>query len=291
MSKVRPLSIQLQDRDIALLRDLFESRLMTLAHVAALHFDGKPEAAKKRVQKLKTAGLIRERPRRSNEPSIVFLTREALKLLSEDGHIADYPELSLKALEKRAQVSDMTLRHELELIAVKAAIRSAIRQTTNFSIAEFSTWPMLYQFKAKCPDGETVLVKPDAFIRIREDEPDGLSEHTFFLELDRSSEPQKMLLDKAECYLDYYRTGGLAKRFGRPEDEYKLFPFRVLFVLQNGERRDTTAKRLLGARILSQVWLTTLSELLTNPLGAIWVRPKDYQAPTLGKHRVLDHTV
>lgn len=289
MSKIRPLPIQLQERDIALLRDLFESRLMTLAHIAALHFEGKPEAAKKRVQKLKSAGLMRERPRRASEPSILFLTREALRLLSEDGHVADYPVLPLKALEKRNQVSDMTLRHELELIAVKAAMRTAIAATSTFKIAEFSTWPMLYQFQARRPDGETVAVKPDAFIRIREEDRDGLSEYTFFLELDRSSEPQKTLLDKAECYLDFYRTGGLAKRFGRPEKEYKLFPFRVLFALQNEERRDNTARRLLDAHILSQVWLTTLSELLNDSLGAIWVRPRDYQdlVSRSEKHRLL----
>jgi hypothetical protein len=71
-------SISLQDRDIALLRGLFECRVMTKDHVTALYFEGKGEAAKKRLQKLKAAKLISERPRRAFEPSILFLTRDGL---------------------------------------------------------------------------------------------------------------------------------------------------------------------------------------------------------------------
>jgi len=51
------LPISLQKRDLALLRGLFESRVMTNDHATALYFEGKSEAAKKRLQKLKAAGL------------------------------------------------------------------------------------------------------------------------------------------------------------------------------------------------------------------------------------------
>ena len=54
-----PFSIALQPRDIELLRDLFGSRVMTLAHITALHFSRKAEAAKKRLQKLKAALNLR----------------------------------------------------------------------------------------------------------------------------------------------------------------------------------------------------------------------------------------
>ena len=57
-----------QDRDFALLRGLFECRVMTTDHATALYFDGKNEAAKKRLQKIKAAELISERPRRAFEP-------------------------------------------------------------------------------------------------------------------------------------------------------------------------------------------------------------------------------
>jgi hypothetical protein len=70
-------SLQLQERDLALLRGLFECRVMTKEHATALYFDGKGEAAKKRLQKIKAAGLITERPRRAFEPSVLSLTVKA----------------------------------------------------------------------------------------------------------------------------------------------------------------------------------------------------------------------
>jgi len=68
VSKFQLGGIDLQGRDLALLRGLFECRVMTPGHAAKLYFDGKPEATKKRLQKLKAAGLIGERPRRAFDP-------------------------------------------------------------------------------------------------------------------------------------------------------------------------------------------------------------------------------
>lgn len=255
---------------------------MTLEHMAALYFEERKEAAKKRVQKLKAAGLLAERPRRVNEPSVHFLTAKAIKLLSDHGHLAEYPRFTQSTLEKRAQVSPITLRHELEIMDVKSALCAAIAKTANFKVAEFSTWPALYEFTARRPatgnaPSSEVWVKPDGFIRIHEQEPDGgLSEHTFFLEVDRSTETQETLAIKAACYNDYYRRGGLAARNGQPPSAYKDFPFRVLFVLKSEERRDNTAKRLLqnNPPVLTQVWLTTHHDMIAQPMGPIWLLPK-----------------
>jgi hypothetical protein len=70
-----PPRLRLQERDLTLLRSLFECRVMTAAHVAALFFDGKHEYTKKRLQKIKAAGFITARKRRMNEPAILLLTR------------------------------------------------------------------------------------------------------------------------------------------------------------------------------------------------------------------------
>src|SRR6478672_1216237 len=86
-------SLQLQERDFALLLGLFECRVMAAAHIAALFFKGKREYTKKRLQKLKAAGLISERKRRINEPSVLFLTRKAFLLLNGEGKLSKYPRL------------------------------------------------------------------------------------------------------------------------------------------------------------------------------------------------------
>jgi hypothetical protein len=81
----------------------------------------------------------------------------------------------MPALEKRARVSEQTLRHELEVMDVKAAFHTALKKSPTFSVVEFSTWPHLNQFDAVGPQigGGDVTVKPDGFIRIHEKEADG----------------------------------------------------------------------------------------------------------------------
>jgi hypothetical protein len=272
-------NLEAQDRDLDLLRGLLDSRLMTIAHAAAIHFEGRIEAAKKRLQKLKAAGLIGQRKRKPYEPSILFLARPGFLLLRERGLLHDFPQLSWTSLEKRLQVSNLTLNHELEVTDVKAAFAAAINKEPAFEIIEYSTWPVLFQFRS-CPGcGPDVLVKPDSFIRIHEREGNDTFEHTFFVEVDRSTETQEMLARRALCYLDYYRRGGLAERFGSGPSEYKDFPFRVLMIFKNAERRNNAAERLLTQHppIFTQVWLSTLAEVKANPLGPIWIRPRDYR--------------
>lgn len=275
----------MQERDTALLRGLFECRVMTSDHAASLYFGNKNEAAKKRLQKLKAAGFISERPRRAFEPSVLFLTRKGLMLLQNDGVLAEYPAFDLPALDRRARVSDLTIRHELEVMDVKTAFHSALTKMPAFTIAEFNTWPLMHEFTACRPEygGADTLVKPDGFIRIHEAAADsGKFEHTFFLEVDRSSEVQEKLLNKAACYFEYYKSGGFAVRHGGTREDFRQFPFRVLMVFKTAERRNNTAERLLQHTppILTMVWLTTFAEVTSNPLGPIWVRPTDYRDMT-----------
>lgn len=214
--------LQLQARDIALLRGLFECRVMTATHITILYFDGKGAYTKKRLQKLKAAGFIRERKRQVNEPSVLFLTRKAFVTLKDRGELLDYPAFPLTALEKRAHVSDKTLRHELEVMDVKAAFHTALTKSEKFSIAQFNTWPQLYEFTATRPGhGTEILVKPDGFIRFHEVEPDGKYERTFFLEVDRSTEKQDILAERAACYVDFYRSGGFVMRNGGSRSDYQ----------------------------------------------------------------------
>src|SRR5262249_30787458 len=116
-----------QGRDFSFLRSLFDCRIMTAAHAAALHFAGSKEAAKKRLQKLKAAGLIAERERNVNEPAVLSITAKGYDLLRDEGLLDGLPTFSKRALEKRVQVSKHTIAHELDVIDVKAAFHSAIQ--------------------------------------------------------------------------------------------------------------------------------------------------------------------
>lgn len=253
---------------------------MSNAHISALHFNGHKAAAKKRIQTLKRARLISERPRHPFEPSIIFITKGGLAELALRGILQEYPGINRSMLENRANVSLLTLRHELDVLDVKAQLWSASSKSNLFTVTEFTTWPRLVQFAV----GGTV-VKPDAFVRIRHPaNAETFSEHSFFVELDRSTEALNLLVRRAACYLAYYKSGGFAERSGAMRTAVRDYPLRVLFILKTEERRNNITERLLGHSppILSHVWLTTLSDLKRDPLGAIWIRPIDYRNATAG---------
>lgn len=279
-SKKSPaVSFALQPRDLELLRGLFESRVMTLAHAAALHFGGSKEAAKKRLQTLKSARLVDERIRRVNEPAVLYLGKRGLEVLRDEGVLAEYPAFDFPVLMKRSRVSALTIRHELSVMDVKAAFHASLRSSRGRSVAEFSTWPRLHEFEAD------QLVRPDGFVRIHESETDGsLSEHTFFLEVDRSSETLDTLVSRAQAYASYYKTGGFAASQGAPRSAYREYPFRLLIVLKTAERRNNVIEALLQGipPVLTLAYLSTIDAVRANPLGAVWCRPVDYRDATNG---------
>src|ERR1700683_4819739 len=135
----KPIGIRLEPRDFLLLRELVESRVMTLSHATSLHFGGLPDAAKKRVQRLKATGFIAERPRKTFEESVLFLTRRAFRTLQDEGHLAEYPKLSLSVWDKRAKVSPLTINHELAVMEVKVAFSKAIAERPSLTPARFCT--------------------------------------------------------------------------------------------------------------------------------------------------------
>src|SRR5436309_14799388 len=120
------------------------------------------------MQKLKAAGYVGERPRRAYDLAVLFLTKKAFALLCERGAIADYPHMSWKSLEKRVRGSPLTLKHELVVQDVKAAVVKAVAESPDLTIEEFTSWPLMCQFKAYTPAGAIVMVKPDGMIRIHQ---------------------------------------------------------------------------------------------------------------------------
>jgi hypothetical protein len=190
--------------------------------------------------------------------------------LKFEGLLADYPDISPASFRKRSSVSEQTIKHELAIMDVKTAFTLQLREKNHFELAEFSTWPLLCQFKVKQKGKlkETTL-KPDGFIRIHEKEADGsLSEHAFFLEVDRGTETLKTLLQKAICYNLYYRTGGYAIRCGGSASEFKEYPFRVLMVLHSQARLENIKKMLSGNNppIVSQVILRLMDNALSDSI-------------------------
>lgn len=202
--------LDLQARDFALLRGLFESRVMTLQHLSQLYFGGRYEYAKKRVQRLKETALIVERatpPRRGQFlPALLSLGREGLSALASDPAFARYPRTTWEVMQKRLSMASGTLEHELDVVDVKVAFARMLQGENPLVLERFSTWPRLYEFSTEHLDTRRkTLLQPDGYFTIsRRQEMD----YAFFFELDRSSEVRHTLAIKAYGYQQYYRSGG-----------------------------------------------------------------------------------
>ena len=292
--KKTPLGFEPQPRDFRLLRGLFHCRLLTIKHAGALFFDGSEEAATKRLQKLVAAKVIRRREGKFNEPNIYEFTAKAFELLQERHELERYAHFTwTEGMNRRARVGKSKLLHELTVMDVVAALQPAIEALPRFQVVEFGTWPKLYQFegqrKLKDKQGylktETISVRPDGFVRVLEEnasQKNGF--YDCFLEVDKGSEELKTLVAKAGSYYAYYRSGAFAQAYGHAGANYKDFPFRALFILESVERLNNLAERMLqqNPRGATQVWLTTLLQLLAEPLGPIWIRPLDYRNAVTG---------
>jgi len=266
---------KLQSRDFALLCGLFESRILTLSHIAGMYFDGKGEMAKKRVQKLKALGVIRERPRqRISDPSILHLTWKGYGAIREAGHVDDDSRLTSKLFSRRMKVSPLTLAHEIAISDVMMAWAAALRNHDRFELLEFSVWPRRHAFTVD-REYRRVPVQPDGYIRMGDKDPRDASELHFFFELDRGTESIERLAEKCVSYREYERSGGYAEFCGLTREERKSRPFRVLVVCKSEQRRNNLAERLLQFHppFSTMVLIATMEECVRHPIGEIWMTP------------------
>lgn len=264
-------SIDITARDIDILRGFYESRLMTLAHVAAIYFGSRHEAAKKRVQKLKRARLLAERTRKNYQRSILHLTGRGFTLLYARGELRRYPSATLKQFLRRVAVSAQTVEHELEVMDCRAALHTALASHPSLRLETMTTWPRLHAFTLR-RDGRSMKVKPDAFCRIVDDQH---RVHVFYLELDRSTETTERVLDRARDYVAHYRTGGFAVAQGAGAADARRHPFRVLWVCRSEQRIASLASVFRENDLPSQgmMWFTTLGAFCQDALGSIWTTP------------------
>jgi len=178
----------------------------------------------------------------------------------------------------RARVNRSVNLHELAVSQVKASLIRAATASESIVVREFSTCPKANRFLGLSP------CEPDGFVRIIEMRGNQTREHLFYLEVDRSTEPLAVLESKAQRYSYHRYSGQFAEQCPRSKAIDCSGSFRVMFVLHSNERRNNFIEVLLRMKpqILTQVYLCTMPEVLTNPLGAIWVRPLDYRDAATG---------
>lgn len=272
-----PDPIRLEERDFAIIRDVYTYRVLRQDQIRDLHFlpyaregDG-TEAAKRRLRKLYDHGFLERLippivPGEGRPPTYYVLNKRGAELLqAELGHdqvnwYKTSTRLSMEFLEHTVAVNDV-------LVAVVEACRKH-----GF---ECEQWLSESQLKADydyvhitTPSGkrERVAVVPDSFFIIVANK----RRYPFFLELDRGTMQRDRFRTKMRAYLEYYRSRAYEKRFG-------LQSIHVLTVvatktMSGGERRlanlkadteqETEGKWFLFARLAE----LSAETILTTPV-------------------------
>ncbi len=247
--------------------------------------------AKKRVHRLKSAGLVIERPRRIGEPSILHLTWKGYVALKSGGHVPDDSQLSPKTFQRRMAVSDLTLAHELAIADVRVAFTPAVAERKHFTLMDFDVWPRRYDFSVSRGYSH-VSMKPDGFIRLAERRDNEEFEYDFFLEVDTGSETLERVVEKCINYREHFRSGEYAMSCGGKREDAKSYPFRVLITCRSDERRNNLIERLLATKppFASMILVATHPECVRDPFGAVWMTPASYKEvmPVPGEPRKTD---
>lgn len=281
---VQAAGLKIQPRDFALLADLFECRIITVAQAAALYFDSEP-VADRRLRKLRDAGFLCTQDYKTSgpgrAPTVYSFTKAAFTLLKDNGYLKGYESEAWDSKwRKRFSLSSRTIEHELGLMDIKAALLPALNEAPGLRVLEFGTWPNNYEFATPVAGRtSTKKTKPDGYLCLARHESPGTDAHYehFFIEYDRTTEEHLTLLEKIAAYRTYYRTGGFVKWLGYEGDRIEDHPLRVLFVFLSDERLanflETLGEEFRESR---QLWMTTLQSVLSQPIGPVWLTPRGY---------------
>ena len=276
--------LHIQPRDLDLLLDLFDCRLLSVSQAARLHFDGSQHVAYRRLRKLYRAGLLSLLPTKSlsgQPPRIYTFNSQTFAFLQAQGHLTQYTKADWRRqLRKRFSLSQQTIEHELAVLDVKASLQPTLSAVAGVHVVEFGTWPQAYAFEYQ-HEGKTRTQKPDGYLCLADHRHDFAQPrfNRFFLELDRGTQTLETLRAKVEAYRQFYRSGGFARWFAENEAGYRKHPLRVLIVFLSAERLANFARQLPADRRFE--WMATLPAVRTDPLGPIWAFPKAFaQAPS-----------
>jgi hypothetical protein len=240
----------LQPRDLHLLREVAEMRVLDREQAKVVARFGSTTRANTRLLALVRAGLLRR----------FFLGsgggRRALYALSSRGAQAvGVPLRGPRRPQDALLVADYFVGHQLAVNAIYCALKYGaipIPQVTFHRWLSFSE-PVVPGI-GLIPDGYVEFMTPTGIIPC-------------FLEVDLGHESQTIWKGKAEHYLQLAVTGKYQEQFGQER-------FRVL-VIANSERRLHSIRKTV-AEITEKVFrFATLASVGTGFFAPVWYRPKE----------------
>jgi hypothetical protein len=241
---VAGLRDRLSERDLAIVRQVAELRLMNARQIQALHFptnEHGSESAATRARQRVVARLCRDRlltplqrrvggVRAGSAGLVLALGLAGQRVLADGG-------TRRRAYEPTLRFFDHTLAVSQLAVDLSVAPRLGLMELLSFQ-AEPDCWR---EFAGV--GGGRRLVRPDAFVSL------GIGEYVldWFCEIDRATESLPVIVRKCRLYADYYQSGTEQAR----NDSGGVFP-RVCWVVPDERRAERLREAIARDRRLPE---------------------------------------
>jgi len=202
------INFQFNDRDAEIVHYVYQLRLASLAHLAALT-NRSQKTLERRVPKLRDGRyLVRLKPR--PHKGLYAIGPAGVQVLIEHGYApADLRNHRLRHQELR----DIGIRHTLFVADIHARTLLLTRGGP-FTIAHWQEGPSLWDTVAVTDEEATLPVRPDAyFVLTHAGQPEGKGTVHVFLEADRSTMAHSRMATKITAYLAYHHSRRYAKKY------------------------------------------------------------------------------
>lgn len=277
-------NIRLNERDLAILKLVYEYRFLSSAHIRVL-VAGSDQKITKRLQKLFHEGYL-DRPREQGAHAFgktnyfVYGLGRAGALALAEAYDIDFSKIEWTA--KNREAKQRYIWHSLMIANFRTALSLALRNNTG---AELLFWQQGSELKddfvlSERGKSRRFVVFPDAFFGLK----DKRGKMYFFLEADRSTMQGERYLRKLKGYWSYWQERKHVEKYG-------INRFRVLTTTISEKRSQNL--RVIARRADDQekgslmFWFTCEKNYgisgASEILGPIWQTPVDNK-----KHHLLE---
>jgi len=262
--------LQIQPRDIALLRDVGEFRFLNTEQILALH-EGSRRNLAERLSRLYHHNYL-DRPasqtsaRLTSAHVVYSLGRKGAELLSKDAEEREGIYRRIKEAERTLPL----IAHSLMISQFRVCLSLAAKES-GIKILRWLQGQDLKELLRKA-GGENPSLVPDGFFTILYDG----QEINFFLEADRGTMTTERFVNKLKIYWSWWSDDRL-------KDKLRLTRFRVLTITTTEGRSDSLrnagkAGDTAGTGSLMFLFASEKNYSLAEPravLQPIWLSPKD----------------
>lgn len=271
--------VDIQERDLEIIKEVLESRFLSTSQIQALFF-GSASACKLRLQKLWNKKLLKRifSPVSFGSSEALYCpTKRGVDLLVESSKV-EKEEVKFKS--KKNRVKREKIQHELDINEVKISLTLAMAEKKGayllpdypnskkrpdiMRIREIFSWrrgPDTWDY-VEDKHGEHISVRPDLVF--------SLNGTVYFLEVDRGTMTLSRFKRKLRGYREYCSKGNFRSK-------YKVNDFRVLTTAPSERRRNNLLEQAIKVGGSIRVFFAVYDEVIDNPFGAVWIRGKEYK--------------